>query len=60
MAIDQWLGLGALILLAAFVAFAFRQGGKVKPSGNDPSGGGIGGQGGDSGGHSGGDSGGGH
>jgi hypothetical protein len=31
MSLQQWLGIGALILLVAFVWFAFRQGTKVKP-----------------------------
>jgi hypothetical protein len=36
MTLSQWLGMGAVALVAAFIAFSFRQGGKVKPSGNDP------------------------
>lgn len=36
MTILQWLaGLAALIGLAGFIFFAFRQGMKVRPSGND-------------------------
>jgi hypothetical protein len=65
MAISQWLGLGALTLLAAFIGFAFRQGDRIKrprKGGYDAGGlaGGDSGGGYDSGGHSGGDSGGGH
>lgn len=30
-AANQWIGMGAGILLVAFIAFAFRQGMKVKP-----------------------------
>ncbi len=36
MTLSQWLGMGAVALVAAFIAFSFRQGDKVKPSGNDP------------------------
>ncbi len=36
MALSQWLGLGGAVLLLSFIAFAFRKGTKVKPSGNDP------------------------
>ena len=32
---DQWLGLGAVIVIVAFVIFAFRQGFKVKPDSNN-------------------------
>jgi len=32
---DQWLGLGAVIVIVAFVIFAFRQGFKVKPDPNN-------------------------
>ena len=31
MTLEQWLGLGALLVLVAFVVFAFRQGQRVKP-----------------------------
>jgi len=31
MSATQWVGLGAGLLLVAFIAFAFRQGNKVKP-----------------------------
>jgi hypothetical protein len=34
MTASQWLGIGILALLVAFAAFAFRQGEKVKRSGN--------------------------
>jgi len=37
MTFQQVLGLGGGVLLIAFIVFAFRQGMKVKPSGNDPS-----------------------
>ena len=36
MTLSQWLGMGAIGLVVAFIAFSFRQGNKVKPSGNDP------------------------
>jgi hypothetical protein len=35
--ISQWLGLGAIILLVAFIGFAFRQGDKTKPTDNPQS-----------------------
>jgi hypothetical protein len=33
---SQWLGLGAVMLIVAFVVFAFRQGDKVKRSDSPP------------------------
>jgi hypothetical protein len=36
MTATNWLGLVALVLMFAFVAFAFRQGTRVPPSGRDP------------------------
>jgi hypothetical protein len=58
MAISQWLGIGAAALLVVFIAFAFRQGERVRPSGNDPNRGEDIGEGGSPGGHSSGHSGG--
>ena len=34
MSLQQWLGIGAGILLVGFIVFAFRQGQKVKPGHN--------------------------
>jgi hypothetical protein len=36
MTIETMLGVGALIALAAFIVFAFRQGQSVKPTENPP------------------------
>ena len=34
MTMSQWLAIGGIIILACFIAFAFRQGSKVKPDRN--------------------------
>ena len=34
MTMSQWLGIGGLVILGAVIAFAFRQGSKVKPDRN--------------------------
>jgi cbb3-type cytochrome oxidase subunit 3 len=36
MTLYQCMGIAILLLLVAFVVFAFRQGEKVRPSGRDP------------------------
>jgi len=36
MTADQWMGIGAGLILFAFIAFAFLKGDKVKASGRDP------------------------
>jgi hypothetical protein len=56
MSLHQWLGVGAVLVLVAFVVFAFRQGQRVKPDDREdrgpgfvPGDGGGSGSGGDSG-----------
>ena len=42
MSLHQWLGVGAVLVLVAFVAFAFRQGQRVKPDDREDRGPGVG------------------
>ena len=42
MSLHQWLGIGAIGLLVAFVWFTFRQGLKVKPDAREDRGPGVG------------------